>query len=103
NELPAGRFGDALAERRLADAGRADKTQDRTLALRIQLAHRKILEDAPLHLVEAEVVVVQHIASTGDVDMVFGRLRPRHFSEPFEIRAEHRVLARAFLHPLDTL
>src|SRR5207248_9497194 len=67
NELATGRFGDALAERRLADAGRADKTQDRTLALRVQLAHRKIFEDAPLHLVEAEVVVVQHAASACDV------------------------------------
>ena len=103
DKLATGRFGDALAERRLADAGRTDKAQDRTLALRVQLAHREILEDASLHLVEAEVVIIQDVASACDVDMVFGRLRPRHFGQPLEIRAEHRVLARALLHPLEAL
>ena len=103
DKLATGRFGDALAERRLADAGRTDKAQDRTLALRVQLAHREIFEDAPLHLVETEVVIIQNVASACDVDMVVGRLRPRHFGQPFEIRAEHWILARALLHPLEAL
>ena len=38
DEFPAGRASDALSERGLADAGRADKAQDRAAAARIELA-----------------------------------------------------------------
>src|SRR3546814_11312806 len=43
-ELPPGRPCDALAQRRLADAGRADEAQDRALAVGPQLADREILQ-----------------------------------------------------------
>ena len=53
---------DRLAERGLADAGRTDEAQDRRLALRRELAHGEIFDDAPLDLVEAVVVVVEDVA-----------------------------------------
>ena len=68
HELAPGRPGDALAERGLAHAGRADEAQDRALARRVQLAHREVLENALLDLVEAVVVGVEDAPRLGDVD-----------------------------------
>ena len=76
HELAPGRLGDALAERGLADAGRADEAQDRALARGIELAHREVLEDALLDLVEAVVVLVEDAPRLGDVDRGLGAGRP---------------------------
>src|SRR5205807_2752555 len=46
HELAPERFRDALSERGLADPGWADEAQDRPVAFRIELAHRKKLDDA---------------------------------------------------------
>ena len=90
-ELAAGRARDALAERGLADAGRADEAQDRALALGIELAHREIFEDAPLDLRQAVVVLVEDAARLGDVDRVRAELRPGQLDQPVEIGADHAV------------
>ena len=68
HELASRRLGDALAERGLAHAGRADEAQDRAAARGIELAHREVLEDAPLDLLEAVVVLVEDAPRLGDVD-----------------------------------
>jgi hypothetical protein len=60
DELAAGRLGDRLAERGLADARRADEAEDRALELAGARLHREVLDDALLDLLEAVVVVVQH-------------------------------------------
>ena len=75
DELAPGRLGDALAERRLAHAGRPDEAQDRALARRIELPHREVFEDALLDLLEPVVVVVEDAPRLGDVDRRLG-LRP---------------------------
>ena len=67
-ELAAGGARDALAERGLADAGRADEAQDRALALWIELADGEELEDAPLDLRQAEMVGIEDAPRLGDVD-----------------------------------
>src|SRR5205085_12538752 len=59
-ELASRRPGDALTERGLAHARRADEAQDRTLARRIELPHREKLEDAPLHLLEPVVIGIEN-------------------------------------------
>src|SRR5262249_36673192 len=48
HELAAGGPRDALPERGLAHAGRADEAQNRALAVGIELAHREIFENTPL-------------------------------------------------------
>ena len=48
NEFAAERLRDGSRKRRLADAGRADEAQDRTLHLGVQLADGQVLEDAIL-------------------------------------------------------
>src|SRR5207302_2990221 len=69
HELAPGRPGDALAERGLANAGRTDEAKDRALARRIELAHREVLEDAPLDLVEPVMVVIEDAACLRNVDL----------------------------------
>ena len=40
----------------------------------LQLAHRQVFEDAPLDLVQAEVVLVEDAPRLRDVDRLLGRL-----------------------------
>ena len=103
HELAAQRAGDALAERRLAHARRADEAQDRAAALRVELAHRQVLEDALLDLLEAVVVVVEDAARPLDVDGLRVELRPGQRDQPVEVGAHHRVLAARLGHPLEAL
>ena len=103
HELAAGCLGDTLPKRGLAYAGRADEAQDRALARRIELAHREILEDAPLDLVEPVVVFIEDASRLGDVDGRLALGRPGQIDQPVEIGADHRIFARAFLHPLQAL
>ena len=62
---------DRLAERRLSDPRRADEAQDRRFALRGELAHGEIFDDAPLHLLEAVVVLIENLSRLLDVDRGF--------------------------------
>ena len=103
HELAAGRARDALPERRLADARRADEAQDRALALRIELAHREIFEDAPLDLGEAVMVLVEDAARFRDVDRLGIELRPRQLDQPIEIGADHPVFGSGLRHALEPL
>ena len=103
HELAPGRPGDALAERGLANAGRTDEAKDRALARRIELAHREVLEDAPLDLVEPVMVVIEDAACLRDVDLGCRVGGPGQLDQPFEIRAHHRILAGAFGHALQAL
>src|SRR6202007_3121851 len=66
DEFPTGRARDALAERGLANARGADKTQDRAAAARIELLDRQIFEDAPLDLGQAVMIGVEDAARLGD-------------------------------------
>ena len=60
HELALHRPRDRLAERGLADAGRADEAQDRPLHVALELAHGEVLDDALLDLVEVVVILVEH-------------------------------------------
>ena len=103
DELATGGLRNALAERRLAHAGRADEAQDRTAALWIELAHRQVFEDAALDLLETEVIVIENSPCLADVDRRAGVERPRQLDQPLEVRADHRILARGLRHPLEAL
>ncbi len=84
---------DGLAERGLADAGRAHEAQDRRLALRGQLAHGQIFHDALLDLFEAEMVLLKYAARLGDIDGLLLGQRPGQFDKRVEIGADHARLA----------
>ena len=58
----------------------------------LQLAHREVLEDAVLDLLEVVVVAVEDLARVGDVEVVVARDRPRQRDDPVEIGADDGVL-----------
>ena len=60
HELATHRLRNGLTERRLPYARRPCEAEDRTLHLRGELAHREVLNDALLHLLQAVVIVAQH-------------------------------------------
>ena len=69
----------------------------------IELAHREVLEDPALDLVEAVVVLVEDAPRLRDVDRVVAQLRPGQLDQPVEIGAHHRVLGRGLGHALQAL
>src|SRR5690606_12923804 len=101
-ELQADRFRDALSERRLADARRADEAQNGAAAFRVQLAHGEILEDAALDLLEPVVVLVEDLARLRDIAVLRVELRPRQRDEPVEVRPNHRTFGRGLGHRFET-
>ena len=103
HELAPGGARDALAERGLAHAGRAGETEDGRLALRVELAHGEVFEDAILDLLQAVVVLVENPARLIDVDRRCAGRLPWQFGEPVEIGAHHRVFAGRFGHALQAL
>ena len=98
HELPADRVGDRARQRGLADAGRAEEAQDRSLDVRIELAHRQVLEHAVLDLLEAGVIGVEDLLGVLQIDRVFRALRPRQRDEPVDVGARHGVLGRGDRH-----
>ncbi len=100
HELAAHGAGDRLAERGLADAGRPGEAQDRRLAVRRELAHREIFDDAALDLLEAEMVGVEDAPRLGDVDRLLLGQRPGQFDQPVEIGPDHAVFAGGLGHAL---
>ena len=100
HEFAAHRAGDRLAERGLADAGRPDEAQDRRLAVRRELAHGEIFDDAALDLFEAEMVLVEDAPRRRDVDRLLLGQRPGQFDQPIEIGPHHAVFARRLRHAL---
>src|SRR5260370_7562907 len=59
HEAAAERARDRAAERSLADAGRPDEAEDRAARVGLELAHRQVLEDALLDLLQA-VMIASH-------------------------------------------
>ena len=88
--------------------GRADQGEDRPGALRssaaprscAQLAHRDVLGDPVLDVLETGVVGVEHLAGAGRVESLLGALGPGHGDQPVEVGADHRGLAGGIAHPL---
>ena len=71
--------------------GGPDEAEDRPLHRRVELAHREVLEDAVLGLLEARVIGVEHALGARQVDHFVGALAPRQRDQPVEIRARDRV------------
>jgi hypothetical protein len=108
HELAAERAGDGLADRGLAGAGRADQREDcaRALirldaALLAQLADGDVLDDPVLHVLEAGVVGVEHLAGVLRVEALLRPLAPRHREQPVEVVADHLRLGRSLAHALE--
>src|SRR5215475_9556145 len=100
-ELAIHRPRDRLTKRRLAHSGRADKAQDRRLAMGRELADREEFDDPPLDLVETVVVFIENAACFDDVDRRLLRQGPRQFDQPVEVGPHHAGLGGGFRHALE--
>src|SRR5439155_25436710 len=98
-----------LAEAGLADAGRSDEGEHRTRApatydMQVAggpaVAHRQVLEDAVLHVVEAGVVGVEDGAGRGQVGVVRGADAPRQFEDGVQPGTDPAGLRRLVARPL---
>src|SRR5882724_10063194 len=103
HELPAGGTRDRLAERGLAHAGRPDQTEDGPLGVADQALHREVLEDALLHLLEAEVVVLEDLLRLFDVELVLGVLVPGQGDQPVDVVTDDGRLGGHGRHHLELL
>ena len=100
-ELAAQRAGDRLAERGLADAGRADEAEDLAGGILLELRDGEMLDDPLLHLVEVVVVLVEDLARAVEIEVVGRGDAPRQRREPVEVRADHAVLRRGRRQPFE--
>ncbi|MNZ49806.1 hypothetical protein D3C78_675830 [compost metagenome] len=96
-EGPAQGFGDGLADAGLAHAGRAHQQHDGAGNLALEGAHGEEFEDAVLHVVEARVVLVQHLAGVFQVETVLAVDTPGHRGRPVQVVAGDGVFRRAGL------
>jgi len=101
HELASRGTRDRLADRGLPGPRRPDQGEDGArapvlddAALTPKLADGDVLGDAVLHVVEARVVGVEHLARVHRVEPLLRALRPGHGDQPVEVGADHRGLAR---------
>ena len=76
-ELPVQRMRNRLADRGLADARRADKTDDLAFDGTAELTDSEELEDAVLDVLQPIVVLVEDALGIGDRVVLTGVLAPR--------------------------
>lgn len=94
---------DRLAERGLADAGRPDEAEDRRLHLVDALLHRKIFEDPFLDLLEAVVILVEHLLGVRQIIVDLALLAPRQRDQRVDVVAHDGRLGRHRRHQLELL
>ena len=92
HELASQRAGNRLAQRRLAHARRSNEAQDRALHAGPQTAHRQVIENAVLHLLQIVVVGVEDFLRLRNVHFHAGRLLPRQDRQPLNVVARQRVV-----------
>src|ERR1700726_820361 len=103
DEFAVGGAGNALTKRSLADARRADEAKDRTLAIRIELAYRQILKNAPFHFFEAVMILVEDVPRLRNVDAFRIEPRPRQFDQPIEVGPRRPVFGGLLRHAFEPL
>ena len=85
HELAAHGLRDALAQRGLAHAWRADEGEDGAPDGVRERAHREVLEDALLDLLQAVVVLIEDARCLLDVQLVLAGHVPGQAHEPVDI------------------
>ncbi len=96
-------LGDGFGERGLADAGRSDEAQDRTLELLLTALDGQILDNTLLDLLKTEMIGVEHVLGEFEIVLDLARFLPRNGEQPVKIVADHRGLGRHGRHGLELL
>ena len=100
SELALERPGHRFAERRLADTRRAVQAQDRRLQVALELDDGQMFQNAVLHLVQTEMVVIEPLLGVVQVQIVFRIAFPRQFEHQLQVVELHGILGYGRIHPL---
>ena len=106
HELTSQRAGDGFTQRSLAHARWAHEAQDRPFHVRLEAAHRKIVEDAVFYFFQIVVVGIEDLFGLEDVDLTAARFRPRQHRQPLNVVAGDRIVGchrRHALQPVQLL
>ena len=103
HELAIRGAGDGLAKRGLADAGRPDQAQDRSLQLVDALLHGEVFDDALLDLFQAVMVGIEHVHRGFQALRDLGLLAPRQVDQGLDVSSHHGGLGRHGRHHLQLL
>src|SRR5205807_6413662 len=76
-KLTAHGAGNRSAQRGLADTGRADETQNRTLRVGTKFSNGEEFQDALLHVLETIVIFVKNFLRFVQIKSIFGGFFPR--------------------------
>ena len=102
NEFASHRAGNRATQRRLSNAGRANKTQDRTTRVSAELANAQELEDALLDFVQVRVVGVEDRARVHQVELIWRSIGPWQGYNPVEVVACNLRFGPVGVHPLES-
>ena len=91
-ELAAHGPGDGLAERSLADPGRADEAEDGGLGVGIELHDGEGLQNPLLDVLQPVVVLVEHLAGVVEVQLILRAFAPRQFGHQLQVGAGDLVI-----------
>ena len=91
-------LGHRAGDRGFAHARRAHQTNDLSLHIGIELAHRQNFQNAVLHFFQAVMLTVQDLLCLGNVQLILCRLIPRQIKAGIQIGADHTGLGAVALH-----
>src|SRR5206468_4622229 len=79
------RVGNRLAEARLADAGRAEKTEDRPVPLRVQFAHRQIFDQPLFYFFEIVMIAIEDLLCLIEIEIVLAQFIPGQIGNDLDV------------------
>ena len=103
HEFAARSLGDALAERGLADPGRADEAQDRPLQLARARLDREIFDNPVLDLLKPVMVRIKDLLRFADVLLNLALLAPGQVEQHVEVITDNGGFSAHRLHRLELL
>src|SRR5437870_9180900 len=90
HKLAAERVRNRLAETGLADTRRSEKTEDRAVPLRIELAHGQIFDQPLLYFFQIVMVAIKYLLGLIEIEVVFAQLIPRMTGNDLDVTHNHR-------------
>ena len=94
--------GHRLGNGRLTGSRRAHQTDDGAVALAGQRPHSQEFQHPLLHLLQAIVILVQHLSGIADIGVVLGHMVPGQRQQRLNIAADHRTLGIVLSHVFKT-
>ena len=95
DKFPSQRTRDALAQTRLADAGRSQQQQDGAVPVRFEFAHGEMLDEPAFDFFHAVVVLIENFLGMVQVQIVLGGNVPGQVGERLDVLRDDARLGTA--------